>query len=194
MVCGRFDIAAGGSSVRQSEAWLLQIASDFAAAELLFQNMQTNPVLRCQALAKYQQVVEKSVKAMVPAVEELGIRFMTVTRDHVPAKEIDALLSLRQAIRNTAADYLAEKVLTRRRKSQILALCRLAPQYPVPGQAFLKNTEYPFNSSEFDLTIWTAPAAMSEFSEEEVQAARELAWTLMRHVKKFVSSVRRGRL
>jgi len=71
--------------MKQSSAWIVQVESDFAVAEILFQ--KTDATTYCQAIAKYQQTVEKSVKAMVAAVNDLGSD-LTVTASHLPTNEI----------------------------------------------------------------------------------------------------------
>ena len=180
--------------MKQSEAWLLQIQSDFEAAEFLFKKAAMQPHLRCQVMAKYQQVAEKSVKAMVAAVNDLGTaNFMTVTGDHVPVKEIDALTGLRRLIDNKSAEYLRNEVFTDNINKQIIALCQMAPHYPGKGEPFSKNTEYPFNPSVTDMSDWTAPSAPDIFTAKELQDTHDLIWVLWGHSKQFISAVQRGR-
>ena len=157
--------------MKLSEAWLRQAESDWNAADILARQTIKQPNLRCQVMAKYQQIAEKSIKAMVAAVNELGTaNFMTITPKHVPKDEMMALSGLKQ----------------------IDALCRLAPEYPKEGEPARKNTEYPFHISDTALEEWTAPAIPDTFTEQELQSARELVWILRRHVQRFVSSVRLG--
>ena len=179
--------------MKQSQAWLLQIDSDWAAAEFLSKQAVKHPNLRCQVMAKYQQVAEKSIKVMVAAVNELGTAtFTTITSKHIPAAEIRALSGLKRLIDNTSIDHLKNKVLTTEKIKQIDALCRLSPEYPEAGKPFLKNTEYPFNLSETALDDWTAPAVPDTFTEAELQTAYQLVWVLRLQVQRFVSGVGRG--
>lgn len=171
--------------MKQSEAWIIQVKSDFAAAEKLYVDGQD--VTYCQAIAKYQQTVEKSVKAMVAAVEDLGVPFFSITPSHLPGEEISALLRLRRAIDNTSIEVLAD--LFRRHRSGVENLCYLAPKWPERGQPFLRNTEYPFETEDG----WNAPAVPGTFSRDEVRSARQTAWVFHRKAIDFVRLVKRGR-
>ena len=74
-------------------------------------------------------------------------------------------------------------------KADILALSALAPKLPKPGLAYPRNTEYPFNDAS--LGDWTAPAARSTYTLEEVKKAQRLAWPLHQIAARFSSSLRR---
>ena len=91
--------------MKQSDAWLVQAAADMSAGEKLFQ--QDDPTSYCQAIAKYQQTVEKPIKAMVAAVNDLGSN-LAITPHHMPIAEIDGLLSLRRAIDNASVRRTAK--------------------------------------------------------------------------------------
>lgn len=173
--------------MKQSEAWVLQVESDFAAAERVF--VTEDPSTYCQAIAKYQQSVEKSVKAMVAAVNDLGIQFTSVTPSHLPTDEIGALLRLRRAIDNASVDSLAR--MFARHRQGVENLCRLAPKWPEKGQRFPRNTEYPF---QVDGTEWRAPAAVDSFTQMEVNNARKTAWAFHNNAIDFVHGVRRARV
>ena len=174
--------------MKQSEAWVRQAQSDLDAAVFLHQQASKNASMYCHAIAKYQQTVEKSVKAMVSAIVDLGIQFTTITASHLPSKEVDALLKIKQ-IDNKSLGSIA-RILTNKIRKQIHDLCVLAPKFPEKGQPFPRNTEYPFEQGG----TWTAPAASGVFTIEEVQDAKELAWVLHRQAARFVSAVRRGRI
>ncbi len=90
--------------MKQSEAWLAQVQSDFAAGKRVF--VEGDKTTYCQSIAKYQQTVEKAVKAMVAAVNDLGIAFMALQTYHMPDREIEALLRLRNAIDNDSIKTL----------------------------------------------------------------------------------------
>ena len=167
--------------MKQSEAWIIQVRSDFNAAERLL--IEAESKTYCQAISKYQQTVEKSVKAMVAAVNDLGILFMTITPSHLPDKEIKALRSLRRAI--DILDRMFE-----RHSSEIERLCKLAPHWPDDGKTFLRNTEYPFSQG----TEWIAPAEDGVFTIQEVKLARDTAWVFHRNAINFVQSVRRRKV
>lgn len=172
--------------MKQSEAWVTQAASDLAAGKRLYQ--KGDATTYCQALSKYQQTVEKSVKAMVAAVNDLGVHFMSVTPSHVPTREIDALLVLRRAIDNVSVDRLAE--IFKKYRKPVEDLCRLAPKWPDDGYTFARNTEYPFQVG----AGWAAPALPDSFTEEETETAQRTAWAFHHAAADFVRGVRLGRL
>lgn len=171
--------------MKQSEAWVVQVKSDFAAAEKFFQ--ENNPATYCQAIAKYQQVVEKSVKAMVAAVNDLGSN-LTITKSHLPIKEIDALLALRRVIDNASVDRLSRTFKTHRKAVE--GLCRLAPQWPEDNISFVRNTEYPFQIEG----RWTAPAVQGSFTPQEMKSAKSTAEAFHKATIDFVDSVKFGRI
>jgi len=169
--------------MKQSEAWLVQAAADLVAGEKLFQ--KDDATSYCQAIAKYQQTVEKSVKAMVAAVNELGSE-LTVTPSHVPTKEIDALLILRNAIDNASVRRLA-KTFEMHRKA-VEDLCRLAPRWPDDGKNFARNTEYPFLLDG----KWTAPVVQGSFTLQEAKDGQSTARAFHKAADDFAVAVKLG--
>lgn len=171
--------------MKQSSAWIVQVESDFAVAEILFQ--KTDATTYCQAIAKYQQTVEKSVKAMVAAVNDLGSD-LTVTASHLPTNEIDSLLRLRRVIDNVSVDRLAR--IFKQHRAAIEGLCSLAPKWPEDGKSFARNTEYPFLVAD----TWTAPAVEGTFTLQEAINVQVTAQAFYRAAIDFVNSVKFGRL
>jgi hypothetical protein len=171
--------------MRQSSAWIVQVESDFAVAELLFQ--KTDATTYCQAVAKYQQTVEKSVKAMVAAVNDLGSD-LTVTASHLPTNEIDSLLRLRRVIDNVSVDRLAR--IFKQHRAAVEGLCGFAPKWPEDGKSFARNTEYPFLSEGG----WTAPAVAGTFTLQETVNAQFTAKAFHNAAIEFVQSAKFGRL
>ncbi len=170
--------------MKQSEAWIVQVKSDFAAGEVMFDENSSESY--CQAIGKYQQTVEKSVKAMIAAVNDLGSN-LAITRSHLPTDEITALLGIKSKIDNASTDYLAATF--NRHKLEIEELCRLAPKWPSDGVTFARNTEYPFLiASEY-----VAPASPDAFTLQEVKNARSTAWVVHRRAITFVQAVKLGR-
>jgi HEPN domain-containing protein len=81
--------------MKQSEAWVLQAKSDFAAAQAVFNDVD-EPTY-CQAIAKYQQVTEKSIKGMIAALNEQGtINIHISTTQHKVYREMNELNSSRR--------------------------------------------------------------------------------------------------
>ncbi len=170
--------------MKQSAAWIVQVESDFAAAEKLFQ--RNDATTYCQAISKYQQTVEKSIKAMVAAVNDLGSD-LTVTASHLPIAEIDSLLQVRRVIDNVSVDRLAK--IFKDHRVAVENLCRLAPKWPEDGKSFARNTEYPFVLNE----EWTAPAVEKSFTLQETVNAQSTAKAFHKAAITFVEAVKLGR-
>ena len=169
--------------MKQSGAWLVQAAADMSAGEKLFQ--QDDPTSYCQAIAKYQQTVEKSIKAMVAAVNDLGSN-LAITPHHMPIAEIDGLLSLRRAIDNASVRRLAR--IFELHRNPVEELCRLAPRWPEDGKDFARNTEYPFlRDGE-----WTAPAVQGSFTLQEAKRAQATARAVHKAANDFAVAIRLG--
>ena len=117
--------------MNESSAWIVQVKPDFATAERLFNEAETG--LYCQAIAKYQRVVEKSVKAMVASARDAGVPINQVTRSHSLAKEIQSLKLLRRADK-ASTEAIAQ--LFAQYQTAIEDVSRLAPAWPQPGQLF----------------------------------------------------------
>lgn len=176
--------------MKQSEAWILQARSDLAAAQVVFKEGDASTY--CQALAKYQQATEKSVKGMVAALNELGVSQISISGNHNLEHEMNALDAVRRKKPNL--DNSSVNVINRTLKgykTDILALSVLAPKLPKPGLVYPRNTEYPFNDASPE--GWTAPATPGTYTFEEVRKAHRLAWPLHQIAARFASSLRRRR-
>lgn len=171
----------------QSQAWFQQILSDFAAAKGVRNDRDTTTY--CQAIGKYQQVVEKSIKAMVAAIRDQGIQFSVITPAHYPVDEINALNGLRRAIDPASVEQISQ-IFTDKHRILVRDLCGLAPQYPRDNITFRRNTEYPYNEG-LPVGDWTAPASANGFTLDEVKLYYSLAWVTHRKVGRFVDTVRR---
>ncbi len=181
--------------MKQSEAWRLQMRSDFAVAEILYDRIKTNTKsgasLRCQAMAKYQQTAEKCVKALVATIKDNGVSINSITKSHVPDRQITALI-LAYSLLDDPTTKRLKRILSDKRRRQIEDLCKLAPKLAGAGKPLPRNTEYPFNPLDTDLNEWQAPASEEVFTMAEVDAAHSLCWELHFNVGKFVSAKRRS--
>ncbi len=173
--------------MNQSQAWLRQAKADYDAAYRVVDRQDASTY--CQAIAKYQQSVEKSIKGMVAAVNDLGVSFHTITELHSLDKEIKALQTLRWAIDNTSVERIT-RVFSKKRLNLIQEITALAPHYPRDGKTFVRNTEYPFTLASGE---WTAPASEGVFTMDEVNRYQSLARELYQNISSFTSGVRLGR-
>jgi hypothetical protein len=167
----------------QLEAWLQQIESDFRTAELLHD--QNDEQLFCQVIAKYQQITEKCVKAMVAAVLELGVEFDNISPSHHPSKEISGLKNINLSLDRTSVEYI-DRTFPRESSQIIEELCDLAPQFPKKGDVFRKNTEYPFQEHG----AWVSPASLGVYSDSDVKKYRNFVWVLRKRTRRFVGLVK----
>ena len=175
----------------ESTAWISQAVADQAAAERERAGAVRSKVpVWCHAVAKYQQAVEKSIKAIVVALRECGVRGVhPVGYDHRVQNHLRLLRRLPgggagRSIQRKLRDFL--NAPTRR---DIHRLESLAPRAPTPGDPHPRNTEYPFNDAHGG---WTYPAAPDLFSVEEVNAFQTLTRRVAYNAKNFVSALRRG--
>lgn len=155
--------------MKQSKAWVDQAKSDFAAAQSVFDN--ADEPAYCQAIAKYQQVTEKSIKGIIRILNEQGAANIHIsTTQHKVYREMDELNgSRRDKLKSDDKKWVDQINRTfSGLKTDIEWLCDLAPSGQKDG-AFVKNTEYPFNDSSPD--GWTAPAASGIYTSLDVTRA-----------------------
>lgn len=162
--------------MNESAAWIVQVKSDFATAEKLFDETQTS--LYCQVIAKYQQVVEKSVNAMVAALNEVSGPVINIGTKHYPEKQINALLLMKFGNQDLVRHV--HTIFSEYRLGEIRALCLLAPSLPPR-----RNTEYSYPDGRGG---WTAPAAAGNFRVEEVYRFRTLVNELVPMAGRFIQS------
>lgn len=159
--------------MKQSEAWVLQAKSDFAAAQAVFNDVD-EPTY-CQTIAKYQQVTEKSIKGMIAALNERGATNIYIsTTQHKVYREMNELnISRRDRLKSDDKKWVEQINGTLKRlEADIEWLSNLAPSGQKDG-TFFKNTEYPFNDASPG--GWTAPAAPGIYTSVDVTRAYNLA-------------------
>ena len=165
----------------ESVAWLQQAISDRAAAERL--NGDENGAEWCHAIAKYQQTVEKAVKAIVAALH------ISVGYQHGVGNLVDVLIRLpRGAGNRDIANNLSRRFDTNTRRA-IRSLDILRAKRPAPGQPHRRNTEYPFQDPH---DRWTYPAARGVFSSAEIEQFRDLSHRIARVAEQVISAIRRA--
>ncbi len=175
--------------MKQSEAWVLQAKSDFVAARAIFNNADASTY--CQAIAKYQQVTEKSIKGIIAALNEQETTNIRIsTTQHKVYREMEDLdRSRRDRLRSDDKRWVEQINSTLQGlKVDIEWLSNLAPSGQRNG-TFVKNTEYPFN--DLSLDGWTAPAASGIYASVDVTRAFNLAQKLLKQADKFISAMRR---
>ena len=165
----------------ETTAWLYQAMADQQAAErFVADEVGTG---RCHAIAKWQQTVEKAVKALVSALHDAGILGAGIVRRHEVGRNLARLIRLPRAEANKTIQQRLHGLLDQNTRAGIRALDELAPQ-PLPR----RNTEYPFQDAQ---SQWSYPAAEDAFSTDEVQRFRELAHRVLDEAGRIVSAIRR---
>lgn len=161
-------------------AWLYQARADWQAAErFVADEVGTG---RCHAIAKWQQTVEKAVKALVSALHDAGILGAGFRPRHEVERYIGMLLRLPRTADNRTIQHQLHGVLDQDTRAGIKALDGLAPRLPPR-----RNTEYPFQADG----QWLYPASEGVFSQDEVQRFRELAHHVLRGSERVVSAIQR---
>ena len=163
-------------------AWLNQAVADRQAAERFVADGRAAD--RCHAIAKWQQTVEKAVKAMVSCLHDAGVIGVGIRAKHDVERYVRTLIRLPRATGNQMIQRHLHGLLDQATRAGIRALDGLAPQFPAR-----RNTEYPF---EVVPGQWTYPAAENVFSAEEVQRLRALAHRILDGAGRIVSAIRRG--
>jgi hypothetical protein len=166
--------------------WLNQAHSDLKAAERLFDTTDDN--FFCQAIAKHQQVVEKSVKAIAASIRDAGIGSINTGFSHEVEKIVSGLVLLPKNKRALEIKDKIKALLHEGHRSEIRALCSLAPKKPGPGELARRNTEYPFQRPD---KSWIAPHEVGAFQSSEVERFRELSNRIINGAARIVSAVER---
>lgn len=173
--------------MKQSQSWVFQAKSDLAAAQAVYREADSSTY--CQAIAKYQQTVEKSVKGMIAALQELGLSGFQFGGGHSLDPEMKHLDTLRRKPDLAASSAGIINQIVAGHGADITQLCALAPSMRSTAHGFPRNTEYPFNDSSVE--GWTAPSVDGVYTREEVSKAHRTAWRVHHSVARLVSSLRR---
>ena len=132
--------------MNESLAWLSQALSDRSAADGFIGD--TDSTRWCHAVAKYQQTVEKAIKAIVVALREVGVRTKSIGYTHPIEPFVSILVRLPRAAGTRDITSHLSRLLDESTRASINSLEVLIPRQPPPGQPHHKNTEYPFQDSQ----------------------------------------------
>ena len=145
----------------RSASWSHQAYSDFQAARRVY--LPDEPGSYCQTIAKCQQCVEKSVKAVVDLLGEIGLLRAQIRFNH----DIRALLTSLEYIpvRSQYRDLILDFVGAIGPEGD--RLMALAPRRPADLNAPLpRNTEYPYQNPD---GTWRSPAEPGSFDAREAE-------------------------
>jgi HEPN domain-containing protein len=166
------------------QAWMRQAESDHRAARRV--DDQANPAMRCQAISKYQQCVEKSVKAVLDKLHAAGLIRAGSDRGHKVARYISVLT--RFPTTQDSQDLLKQmqRLFTPAVVEQIKLLDLLVPEYPSAGALARRNHEYPFQDAAGN---WHAPSDRNSFTAGEVKRIRHCATILIGGLRRILDAL-----
>ena len=166
-------------------AWLQQAFSDRTAAEHFVAG--ENATEWCHAVAKFQQTVEKAIKAIVAALRDSGVGTKRIGYKHPIEPFVSMLVRLPRDAGNHGIISHLSRLLDQSTRASIHSLEDLIPRQPPRGQPHRRNTEYPFQDSA---NQWTCPAVQGTFSLVEVQRFRDLSYRIANGASQIISMIR----
>jgi hypothetical protein len=174
--------------VDESIAWLNQALADRQAGEReRAAANQSGSRVWCRAIAKYQQAVEKAVKAIVSALVEAHVLNVKIGYKHEVQRWVRVLVRLPSTAESRSVQRRLGRLFDTATRDGIRSLELLIPKAPPDGRP-RRNTEYPFQG---DGGKWAYPAAAAVFSSEEVDRFRALAQRVAEVAGRVVSALRR---
>jgi hypothetical protein len=167
------------------QAWMQQAESDYRAARRVDNN--ADPRTRCQAISKYQQCVEKSVKGVLDRLNTAGITNAHSDSRHHVARYAAVFINVPRTARQASGllNQLAS-LFTNTIVEQIVLLDSLVPEYPAAGALAGRNHEYPFQVTAAD---WRAPSDEDAFTAGEMRRIRSCAGTLIRGLRRIFDAL-----
>jgi hypothetical protein len=170
-----------------SNLWISQADSDLFVAVRIYDPVDHRTY--CQVIAKHQQTVEKSVKAIRAALHEaLIVSISSGKSSHDVTKLASALRRPGNPADRTDIQHHINRVLNEHCITEIKAISALAPKLPKGGGLHDRNTEYPYERLAGD---WVAPAMQNCFTVNEVQRFATLAQRVYEGARQIVSALRR---
>ena len=166
--------------------WLTQAEADYDCAEYLFNANNMN--LYCHIVAKYQQTVEKSIKALAVALTDADVQTIKIKFNHDLDYCLNPMLRLPHSKQNKDLQNQLSGLLDEPTRGDIYALIGLAPRQPAQEQRFTRNTEYPFQRLDGS---WNVPASPNVFGRDEVVRFRKLAVRIFEGTQRLVPSLER---
>ena len=130
------------------QASMKQAESDLRTAERV--DNDNDARTRCQAISKYQQSVEKSMKAVLDKLFAAGVIAQASDRRHHVARYAAVLSGFPATPDNRQLLNQLRRLFTQPVIDQIGFLDSLVPVYPANGALAARNHEYPFQDATTD--------------------------------------------
>jgi HEPN domain-containing protein len=171
-------------------AWLRQSRSDRDLADWIISNRSTLVAgsIHCHAIAKWQQAVEKAVKAIIAALQAANVLHIAIGYGHGVERFMRVLIRLPRSRQLGSIQQHLRVVFDENTRGSSRALEALAPRRPSGEGSPARNTEYPFQLADGS---WTFPAEIASFTEDEAQRFRELAYRVVASAEKIVYAIAR---
>lgn len=168
---------------------MTQAKSDWKTAELLL----ATGADACQLVAKYQQTVEKSVKALAVALTRADIAVYHVGSAHDVVRIASSIQAAAPAWSREYKELkeMLLKAFARHHLEIIKQLDAIVPQYPAKGQLARRNSEYPFQQVAGD--VWCVPCASTTFTKGEMKRFAATAGVIVRMTGELVSALGRAK-
>lgn len=166
--------------------WISQADADWWAASRVLDLRDERSF--CQALSKYQQTIEKSIKGIAAGLRDRMQLSIPIGYKHDVARIASALRRPAKPHEQGNIQHHINRLLTAHVLSEIKAIDELAPRRPAPGALHARNTEYPFETIAGE---WTTPALRGRFTVHEVARFQGLARRVYSQSREIVSALRR---
>jgi HEPN domain-containing protein len=170
--------------MRRSSAWVQQALSDFKTAEFL--DNRNDPRTFCQAIAKYQQAVEKAVKGLAVVLRDGNVLKAGPSRHHPVEPLINVILRSPRSNQNRDFMRRIDQIFSEPRVNDIQAMDALAPVYPDPGNPHARNHEYPFQDAALN---WQPPCAADAFTIGEIKRFHNTAFVVCNNLEEIVTAL-----
>lgn len=171
----------------ESRAWICQATADRDAGETLARSGDEGD--RCQTIAKWQQSVEKAVKAIMTGLRDANLGGGDVGFRHEVEGFVFAFLRSFGKTKHRNIFSLIRSIFDQKTRADVQALDRLVPLRPAPGKLPRRNTEYPFQTQPGE---WDFPANAGVFSNDEVARFRRTAHRICNGAGKVLAAIQRG--
>lgn len=167
-------------------AWMTQARSDYRAAQRL--DNHADPTTRCQAVAKFQQCVEKSIKAILDKLHLAAVVAQGSDSRHPVARYAQTFAlaprdkNNRNLLNQLSATFTASVI------DGVKLLDSFVPVYQKPPTPQRRNHEYPYQDAALN---WHAPTEPTAFSDGEMKRARACAGRLMNTLPRILTALDR---
>ncbi len=166
------------------QAWMQQAESDFRAAQRVDNDADART--RCQAISKYQQCVEKSVKGVLDKLHGAGVTNARSDRSHKVARYAAVFTNIPRTRQTSGLLNQLARLFNDTVVEQINLLDSLVPEYPAARTLAARNHEYPFQVTVAD---WRAPCDEDAFAAGELKRIRNCAGALIVGLRKILDAL-----